>query len=187
MVATVAALTMTAGCAGMTAADGREAAAKARRQADQPMSALSWRIFDSRVAWTADLHGQYIYCGTSGRRLYFDATLDLFPFDKSTGLRPFIKRLLNTARADGWSVNRHADPRLHGLAYRMRKGSVTGHVAVDTQPARSNRGYRHQGLVEVNSSCFDAGPAARRLANHIRTQRHGLPPVPHPSRTTPSR
>ena len=115
--------------------------------------------------------GFYAQCVTNKRHneLFYDGSIDsIYPVDRSQGKSAYQQRLNNIARAQGWAFNKNRKNVEfgNGFPYEMAKGSLGGHISVVDAPPRNPGDPKISGLIEVTTSCFDAGPAAGSLTKH---------------------
>jgi hypothetical protein len=160
-----------AGCGGTSAADGRASAATARNQALTALRGLYQHIHAAHVGTADSVGGFYAQCVTdkSQNKLFYDGSVEsIYPLDRSLSKSSYQQQLNNIARAQGWAFNKNRKNVESGNAfpYEMAKGSLGGHISVVDAPPRNPGDPQISGLIEITSSCFDAGPAARSLTKH---------------------
>ena len=170
-----------AGCGGTSAASGRASAATARNQALSALRGLYQHIHAAHVGIADEVGGFYAQCVTnkSQNELFYDGSIDsIYPVARSMSKSTYQQQLNNIARAQGWAFNKNRRNVEFGQAfpYEMSKGSLGGHISVVDAPPRNPGDPRISGLIEITSSCFDAGPAARSL-----TKRNDQLPLPNAS------
>ena len=160
-----------AGCGGTSAADGRASAAAARNQALSALRGLYQYIHAAHVGSADSVGGFYTRCVTNNSKneLFYDGSISyIYPVDRSLGKSAYQQQLNNVARAHGWTFNKNRKSVEFGNAfpYEMAKGSLGGHISVVDAPPRNPGDPKISGLIEITSSCFDAGPAASSLTKH---------------------
>jgi hypothetical protein len=171
MAAAACVLTSAAGCGGTSTVDGRASAATARTQALSALRGLYQHIHAAHVGTADSVGGFYAQCVTnkSHNELFYDGSIDsIYPVDRSLGEDAYQQQLNNIARAQGWAFNKNRKNVQSGNAfpYEMARGSLGGHISVVDAPPRNPGDPKISGLIEITSSCFDAGPAASSLTKH---------------------
>jgi hypothetical protein len=179
-------LVSSAACGGTSAADGRASAASARNQALSALRGLYQHIHAAHVGNAGGMGGFYAQCVTnkSQNELFYDGSIDsIYPVDRSLSKSAYQQQLNNVARAQGWTFNKNRTNVEFGKAfpYEMAKGSLGGHISVVHAPPRNPGDPKISGLIEITSSCFDAGPAASSLTKHSDDL-----PLPQASPASPS-
>jgi hypothetical protein len=170
--ATACVLVSAADCGGGTsAADGRASAATARNQALTALRGLYQHIHAAHVGTAGSVGGFYAQCITnkSQDELFYDGSIEsIYPLDRSLSKSSYQQQLNNIARAQGWAFNKNRQNVESGNAfpYEMARGSLGGHISVVDAPPRNTGDPKISGLIEITSSCFDAGAAARSLTKH---------------------
>jgi len=161
-----------AGCGGGTsAAGGRASAAAARNQALSALRGLYQHIHAARVGTADATGGLYVRCVTnkSQNELFYDGSIEsIYPLDRSLSKSAYQQQLNNIARAQGWAFNKNRKTVEFGNAFadEMARGSLGGHISVVNAPPRNPGDPKISGVIEITSSCFDAGPAASSLTKH---------------------
>ena len=160
-----------AGCGGTSAADGRASAATARTQALSALRGLYQHVHAAHLGTADSVGGFYTQCVTSNSKneLFYDGSIDyIYPIDRSLGKSAYQQQLNSIARAQGWTFNKNRKNVEfgHAFPYEMAKGSLGGHISVVDAPPRNPGDPKISGLIEITSSCFDAGPAASSLTKH---------------------
>jgi hypothetical protein len=171
MAAAAGVLTSAAGCGGTTSADGHASAATARNQALTALRGLYQHIHAAHVGTANSVGGFYAQCVTnkSQNNLFYDGSIQsIYPLDHSLSKSSYQQQLNNIARTQGWAFNKNRKNVESGNAfpYEMARGSLGGHISVVDSPPRNPGDPKISGLIEVTSSCFDAGSAARSLTKH---------------------
>jgi len=169
--AAAACVLVSAGCGGTSAAGGRASAATARTQALSALRDLYHHVHAARVGTADSVGGFYTRCTTNNSKneLFYDGSIDyIYPVDRSLSAGAYQQQLNNIARAQGWAFNKNRKSVELGKAfpYEMARGSLGGHISVVTAPPRNPGDPKISGLIEITSSCFDAGPAASSLTKH---------------------
>jgi hypothetical protein len=170
-VTAVACVLTAAGCGGTSAADGHASAAAARSQALTALRGLYQHIHAAHVGTADSVGGFYAQCVTNKSRnnLFYDGSIEsIYPLDRSLSKDSYQQQLNAIARTQGWTFNKNRKNVESGNAfpYEMAKGSLGGHISVVDSPPRNPGDPKISALIEVTSSCFDAGPAARSLTKH---------------------
>jgi hypothetical protein len=160
-----------AGCGGTSAADGHASAATARNQALSALRGLYQHIHAAHVGSADSVGGFYTQCITnkSQNELFYDGSIEsIYPLDRSLSKNSYQQQLNNIARTQGWAFNKNHKNVESGNAfpYEMARGSLGGHISVVDAPPRNPGDPKISGLIEITSSCFDAGPAAHSLTRH---------------------
>jgi hypothetical protein len=169
-----------AGCGGASPPSGAAAASAARGQVLPAARGLYQRIYDAHIGWASGFSGQYEHCLTSNSQNeldYHGIISYLYPVNRSITATAYRQEVMNTARSDGWTFKKFIKGSRDGnlFPYQMEKGSLNGHISLVSAPAGS-RSYKFSTLIEIESSCFDAGSAAKSLSQH--SSQYSLP---HPS------
>jgi hypothetical protein len=164
-------LLLAAGCGGTSASAGRASAAAARADVLSAMRGLYQHVLDGRVGTASSMGGMFTPCITRSdpHQLFYDGSIDLiYPFDRSTSDTTFQQQMNSAARAAGWTFNKNRQTVEFGdeFPYEMARGSLGGHISVVREPPGSHQGYKRSALIEITSSCFNAGSAAGALTNH---------------------
>ena len=148
---------------------GPSAATAARNQAVPAARSLYQHLFDGHIGWSGQLNGQYEHCLTTSSQNeleYHAIVYYLYPFDRSITASAYLQQLMSAVRAAGWAFKTHIPNSRDGNVSpdQMEKGSLDGHIAVSTAP--SSNYSKVSGLVEIESTCFDAGSDAQSLLKH---------------------
>ena len=135
------------------------------------MRGLYQHIHAAHVGTADSVGGFYAQCVTekSQNKLFYDGSVEsIYPLDRSVSKSSYQQQLNNIARAQGWAFNKNRKNVESGNAfpYEMAKGSLGGHISVVDTPPRNPGDPKISGLIEITSSCFDAGPAAPSLTKH---------------------
>lgn len=175
-----AAVMLAAGCGGSGGGSGQDAASAAQDQVVPVLRALYQRIYHAHIGWAAGMSGQYEQCLTSSSQSELDfhgIIYYIYPFSSSGTANAYRQDIVNAAKADGWTFKAHISGSRDGnlFPYQMEKGPLNGHVSVSGAPP-GTKSYKFTGLIEVESTCFDAGSAAHSLSQHTSTY-----PLPRPS------
>lgn len=166
-----------AGCSsGVSASQGRDAAAKARGQVLPQVRSLYQEMYRSRVGWSFAIAENYLPCikSNSTSQVAYHNYLSYVRGFKGVTPASFQRRLVAILHASGWKSslnNRDMPSGKWEVHYDIAKGSVKGDLAMAGTVA----------LLRFSSPCFDAGPAASSLGSRGGSE----VPVPHPS-VTPS-
>jgi hypothetical protein len=160
-----------AGCGGTSAAGGRASAEAARAHALSALRGLYQHIHAAHVGTAGGVGGFYAQCITNNSKneLFYDGSIDyIYPIDRSLGKDAYQQQLNNIARTQGWTFNKNRKNVEfgHEFPYEMARGSLGGHISVVNAPPRNPGDPKISGLIEITSSCFDAGPAASSLTKH---------------------
>ncbi|HEY2443380.1 MAG TPA: hypothetical protein VGI31_09625 [Streptosporangiaceae bacterium] len=173
-----------AGCGGSAGSNAHASATTAENQVVPVVRALYQRIYDSHVGWSTALSGQYEQCLTNSNHSELDfhgIVYDLYPRSSSVTSAAYLQDVVNAAKADGWTFKKNIQGSRDGniFPYQMEKGPLDGHISVSSTPGRTGS-YRFSALIEVESTCFDAGSDASSLSRH--SSQFTLPhPSPLPS------
>lgn len=175
----------TAGCGGVSAGAGEAAASKAREQAIPATTVLYERFAAASARLRADgarppdiESGSYVPCDRSGTKLHYSVSLRLYaPARKSPGLNAYGRQVAYIVARSGWTVRRESVPTLppgsplpypaslapstifYAMTRYVRSTDAIGALFVYPQP-----GYGAGGSITINSACFDAGPAYKKLS-----------------------
>jgi hypothetical protein len=169
-----AAITL-AGCSsGVSASQGRTAAAKARGQVLPQVRALYRQIYNARAGWAFAIDASYLRCirGNSTTQVAYHSNISYVRGFQGLTPASFRQRILALVHSGGWKFALNNADRPKGnwdSHYDLSKGPVKGDLAVAGRIA----------LLRFSSPCFNAGSAADSLAAHGSDV-----PVPHPSSTS---
>lgn len=174
-----------AGCGRVTSGDGRTAATRAAAQVTPAARALYQRIYDARIGWSTGMSGIYEECLGNNNKSELDYHLIvdyIYPLRSSIPATAYRLEVMRAVRADGWAFKKNIKSSRDGnlFPYQMQKGQLNGHIAVADTPGES-RTFKFSALIEVESTCFDAGPAALSLLNQHMSQIALPHPRPLPS------
>ena len=180
----LAAAVLVAGCSSgggnSDSPSGHAAATAAQDQVVSAARALYQRIYGAHIGWTTGLSGQYEQCLTDssqGELDFHGIIYYLYPFSSSTTSDAYRQDVMSSAQAAGWTFKKFIKASRDGnlFPYQMEKGSLDGHIAVANAPA-GTKSFKFSAVIEIESTCFDAGSAARSLTQH--SSQFSLP---HPS------
>lgn len=181
MGAAAALVVLMAGCGGSAGSNAHDAASTAENQVVQAVRALYQRIYNSHVGWSTALSGQYEQCLTNSNHNELDfhgIVYYLYPLNSSVTSAAYLHDVVNAAKADGWTFKKNIQGSRDGniFPFQMEKGQLDGHVSVSSTPGRTGS-YKFSALIEVESTCFDAGSDAASLSRHSSQ----VTTLPHPS------
>jgi hypothetical protein len=148
---------------------GQAAADTARSQALSGIRALYQRILHAHVGFSDGLYGYYRQCPGGGQsELFYDVVMQkLYVFNRSVSGSGLRQAMMKQAQSGGWTFRRYIKNSRDGIGnsfpYQMEKGELDGHISVNP-PDSSYRYPGYNGLIEIESPCFDAGSAASRLS-----------------------